>query len=119
LGIPHPGFCPSDEQVHELLTLTRDHDPDVLRVAVKNLRPCHVRRDMSAVWIRLLELVGDRSPGVRMDELHNLTDGSPLALAEQVATALESLLHDPDDKVRGYARAWRARQMRLGRINVG
>jgi hypothetical protein len=54
-----------------------------------------------------------------MDVLHNLTDGSPPALAEQVVTALESLLYDPDDKVRGYARALRARQMRLGRINVG
>jgi HEAT repeat protein len=118
-GIPRAEFCPSDQQVQELLTLTRDRDPSVRRVAVKNLCPCHVQRDLSEVWGRLLELTRDPDPGVRMDVLHNLTDGSPAELAPRVVAAVEELMGDPADNVRGYAAFLRARQIRRGKVNVG
>jgi hypothetical protein len=118
-GVPRAGFCPTDQQLNELLSLTRDRDPDVRRVAVKNLCPCHVQRHLSDTWVRLLQLASDPNPGVRMDVLHNLTDGSPPELAQDVVTAVEALMDDPDEKVRGYATFLRTRQKRLGRVNIG
>jgi vesicle coat complex subunit len=118
-GIPRADSCPSDDQIQELLTLSRDRDPNVRRVAVKNLCPCHVQRNLGQVWGRLLELTGDPDPGVRMDVLHNLTDGSPPELAARVVAVVEELMSDPADKVRGYAAFLRARQLRRGQVNVG
>jgi hypothetical protein len=105
--------------VNELLSLTRDRDPDVRRIAVKNLCPCHVQQQRADVWERLLEMACDRNAGVRMDVLHNLTDGSPPELAVEVVAAVEALMNDPDDNVRGYAAFLRTRQLRRGRVNVG
>ena len=118
-GMPSAEFCPSDEQLQDLLRLTRDREPNVRRVAVKNLCPCHVGRNVPDVWTRLLELTVDRDPGVRMDVLHNLTDGSPPELAVLVVAAVEAMLNDPADKVRGYAEYLRAKQLRRGTVNVG
>jgi HEAT repeats len=118
-GVPRGDFCPSDEQLRELLALTLDRDPDVRRVAVKNLCPCHVQRNVPDVWERLFEMTSDRNPGVRMDVLHNLTDGSPDELGARVVEVVEAMLDDPNDTVRGYAGFLRARQTRIGRVNVG
>jgi len=118
-GVPQAGFCPSDMHLDELLQLTQDRDPNVRRVAVKNLCPCHVQRNVTEVWQRLIALSQDRHPGVRMDVLHNLTDGSPAELAAEVCVIVERLTHDPDPTVRGYAAFLRTKQMRSGRVNVG
>lgn len=118
-SVPRSGYCPTDEQLGELLSLTRDRDPDVRRVAVKNLCPCHVQRHVNDVWERLLRLASDPNPGVRMDVLHNLTDGSPPELAQEVVAVVEALMNDPDATVRGYATFLRTRQERFGRVNVG
>ena len=118
-GVPRDGFCPSDAQLDELLVLSHDRDPNVRRVAVKNLCPCHVKRNLPEVWRRLIELTDDRDPGIRLDVLHNLTDGSPPELALQVQALVEKFMHDPDRTVRGYATYLRDKQKRSGRINVG
>jgi hypothetical protein len=118
-GVPRAGFCPTDEQLRELLALTRARDPDIRRVAVKNLCPCHVQRPVSEVWERLLQLACDPDPGVRLDVLHNLTDGSPQVLATRVVAIVETLMRDPDATVRGYAIFLRGRQQRFRRVNVG
>ena len=118
-GVPRADFCPTDPQVDELLSLTHVRDPDVRRVAVKNLCPCHLQRERSDVWTRLLELTEDPNPGVRMDVLHNLTDGSPPDLAEMVVSVVDALQRDPDPVVRGYAFFLRSRQKRVNRANVG
>jgi hypothetical protein len=118
-GLPPAGFCPTDRQVDELLMLTQASDPDIRRVAVKNLCPCHLQRTRTDVWKRLLQLTSDANPGVRMDVLHNLTDGSPPELAEEVVHAVETLTDDRDETVRGYAMFLRRRQSRLKRVNVG
>jgi hypothetical protein len=107
------------QQARRRLTLTRDRDPNVRRVAVKNLCPCHVQRNLTEVWARLLELTCDSDPGVRMGVLHNLTDGSPDELAPRVMAVVEELMRDPADNVRGYAAFLRRRQVRRGKVNVG
>ena len=42
-GMPRADFCPGEHDLEQLLVLTRDRDPMVRRIAVKNLCPCHVR----------------------------------------------------------------------------
>jgi vesicle coat complex subunit len=118
-GVPHPGFCPSDAQLEDLLRLSHDRDPNVRRIAVKNLCPCHVKRNVAEVWQRLFELTEDRDPGVRLDVLHNMTDGPPPELADQVQALVQRFVRDPDPTVRGYAAFLSHKQARLGRINVG
>lgn len=119
VGLPHPGTCPSDEQVDELLSLSFDVDPMVRRLVLKNLCPCHVRRKRMSVWNRVIEMTQDPAPGVRVDAIHALTDGSPREIAEQVYAAIERARRDPDRKVRRFASRLSAVQRRTGRVNVG
>jgi hypothetical protein len=120
-GVPHPDHpsCPTDAEIDELLGLTYDRDPKVRRIAVKNLCPCHVQREIHAVWDRVLAMTGDPDPGVRIDVLHNLTDGSPPELAHAVLASVRRLREDADRKVRRYANYLWERQRRLGIVNVG
>lgn len=90
------------DDVARLLELTRDPDPYARRIAVKNLCPCHADTT-DAVMHRLLELVDDPSPGVRIDVLHNLTDGVPPSYEKGVPPVVEKLRGDAHPKVRRYA----------------
>jgi vesicle coat complex subunit len=120
-GVPTPDHsrCASDAEVEELIALTHDHDPNVRRIAVKNLCPCQVQRQVGAVWERMFALTDDPHPGVRIDVLHNLTDGSPPEIADQALAAVGRLRNDPNPKVRRYAAYLHERQERLDTVNVG
>jgi hypothetical protein len=119
IGLPTTSSHTPAGAVAALIQLSANPDPKVRRLGVKNLCPCHIQRQHDTVWQRLLELADDPDPGVRQDVLHALTDGSPASMAKQVRETVARLCRDPDRKVRRYARYLQARQLRLGKVNVG
>lgn len=109
---------PTRDEVEELLRLTSDRDPHTRRVAVKNLCPCHADLSVQVVE-RLFALLSDPHHGVRIDTLHNLTDGLPNEYGHRVRAAVAEMRDDPHPKVRRYAEYLYERQVRLGRADVG
>jgi hypothetical protein len=109
---------PTEAEVRDLLRLTHSPDPLTRRIAVKNLCPCHagVSDDVAE---RLFALTADPHHGVRIDVLHNLTDGLPSRYDERVRTAVEALRFDAHAKVRRYAEYLYERQERLSRVDAG
>jgi hypothetical protein len=94
VGLPVNGERRTKDQVEGFLALTYDDDPRVRQVAIRNLCPCHIQGDVEPVWDRLLELSADPDDGVRHDVLHNLVDGSPRRMREQVVEVLDRLAKD-------------------------
>lgn len=109
---------PTADEIVRLVELTYDSDPHTRRIAVKNLCPCHA--DMSAtVMERVFELLDDPFHGVRIDALHNLTDGVPPDYEDRARRAVQRMRQDSHPKVSRYAEYLYERQERLGRVDVG
>jgi hypothetical protein len=101
-----------------LLELTADADAAVRAAALGALCPCHVKRNESRVWDRILARVDDPSPKVRSHVFHLLADGSPRERESEVVAAIERLQSDLDEKLRRRARKLMARYRRGERINA-
>jgi hypothetical protein len=106
------------DEIDTLLEQTTDSKPKLRAQAVQSLCPCHVKRNDSRVWDRVLKLVDDPALEVRRWVFHLLGDGSPREREAQVVAAFERFTRDPDKKLQRRARQVLAKYRQDGTINV-
>jgi vesicle coat complex subunit len=83
-----------------VIQATKSSNPMVRKKALKELCPCHVKKDVDEIWSRIFEMVTDPDARVRDQVVHSLCDGSPKWRETEVIEALESLRNDKDERVR-------------------
>ena len=101
----------------EFVDLTRDADPKNRAKALRELCPCHIRKDVEAFWNRIFEMTLDEDAHVRYQALHNLIDGSPKGREEQVIQCLDQLHRDSNPKIRAKANKVLTQYRRTGKWN--
>lgn len=106
------------DEIGEVLEQTYSDNPKTRAAALRELCPCHLRRNIPEVWERVFELVQDPEPRVRSTVVHLLADGSPRELEARVVAAIEGLTHDPDRKIRRQTRRLVSHYRRTGQINI-
>ena len=106
--------------IDTVIDLTRHEDARVRQLAIKEMCPCRVRGDIEAFYRRLLspQLVEDPAVNVRQQVLHDLCDGSPAHLEQDIAQVLEVFNRDPDSKIRRTAHKVMASYHRTGKWNI-
>jgi len=111
---PTPSAC----SVEEVIEGTYDPDPKVRRAFLRDMCPCHVKRDVDLLWTRIMEMSTDVNPAVRYQVMHNLCDGSPSWREEEVIRTLEQMHNDPDKKVRRRVHQVLTSYRKTGRWNI-
>jgi len=106
------------EDVSGYIAATRSSDPRVRKLALKNMCPCRVLKDVDVIWDRVLEMTVDEDVGVRYQTVHSLCDGSPRSREEQIVAALRGMRNDSDEKIRRAVRRALCSYERTGRWNV-
>jgi hypothetical protein len=86
--------------LHAFLELTHHPDPVTRKKVLRELCPCHVKRDVKEFWDRIFEMIKDPDPAVRYQVLHNLCDGSPKAREDNVIKAIEEMQSDEDKYIK-------------------
>lgn len=104
--------------IQSLLAQTYSADADDRAEAVRELCPCHLKRNLPEVWQRMIALQADPERCVRTQVLHVLADGSPHEYEAQVVSAVQRLAQDSDEKIRRNARKVLAKYRKSGNINV-
>eukprot|EP01112_Ceratiomyxa_fruticulosa_P013676 TRINITY_DN3861_c0_g2_i1.p1 TRINITY_DN3861_c0_g2~~TRINITY_DN3861_c0_g2_i1.p1 ORF type:complete len:224 (-),score=54.58 TRINITY_DN3861_c0_g2_i1:207-878(-) len=107
-----------DGGLSECILLTHDPDPRVRLRTLREMCPCHVKRDVETLWKRILEMTDDPDPNVRYQVLHDLCDGSPSHMEDVVIKALERMHNDPDKKVRRRVHQVLSNYRRCGKWNI-
>ena len=102
-----------------LVEASRDPDPGIRKVAVRELCPCVIKTNDARAWDRVLELTRDSNRDVRRIALHTIIDGSPRSREPDVVRALDAMRNDPDRRLRRNVRKILARHRATGRINSG
>ncbi len=87
-------------------------------MALREMCPCRVKRDLTDFWSRVFEMTSDPEESVRYQVLHTLCDGSPKHLEHRVAEALDAFNRDPSTKVRRQAHRALTAYWRTGRWNI-
>lgn len=87
-----------------IIALSKSADPAERKYALKKMCPCKVKREVDALWVRIVEMCKDPDDSVRYQVLHSLCDGSPKHLEDLVADTVKSFWNDPNDKIKRAAR---------------
>lgn len=110
-----PDTCATPEEV--ILALG-DPNPVKRKKALRELCPCHVKRDIPEVWEMIIKMTEDKDPDVRYQALHNLCDGSPNTREEQIIEVLNRMHNDEDKKIRRKVHQILSSYRRTGEWNV-
>jgi len=104
--------------LHKFLELTHDEDPITRKKALRELCPCHVKRDVEEFWDRIIAMTKDPDATVRYQVLHNLCDGSPTHREDAIVEALEAMHNDEDKYIRRRVHQVLANYRRTGKWNI-
>jgi len=104
--------------IEEFIKATFDKDPRNRKKALRELCPCHVKRDVKEFWDRIIEMTHDVDGTVRYQALHNLCDGSPVSREEDVIEALQVLHNDEDKYIRRKVHQVLTTYRKTGKWNV-
>jgi hypothetical protein len=102
----------------EVLVLTHHKEENIRLKALQRLCPCRVGDEVEQFWTRIFQMANDESPKIRYQVLHNMCDGSPDSMEQNVADALEIFNRDPDSEVRRTAHKVLASYLRTGKWNI-
>jgi HEAT repeat protein len=106
------------DEIDDVLDQTHHVDPKKRAEALRQLCPCHLRRNVPEIWTRVFELVEDPEPKVRSNALHLLADGSPREFLTEVVASIDKLTSDSDPKIRRQARRVMSHYHRTGQVNI-
>ena len=108
----------NENDILKLLAQTYSPDAPTRAAAVRDLCPCHLKRNVPQVWERMLALADDPDRDVRNQVYHVLADGSPREYHERIVAAYEKMTQDADEKLRRKARKLMAQYRSTGKINI-
>eukprot|EP01115_Flamella_aegyptia_P004461 TRINITY_DN1930_c0_g1_i1.p1 TRINITY_DN1930_c0_g1~~TRINITY_DN1930_c0_g1_i1.p1 ORF type:complete len:176 (-),score=30.66 TRINITY_DN1930_c0_g1_i1:18-545(-) len=104
--------------IEKFIEFTKVEDPILRKKALRELCPCHVKRDVKEFWDRIIEMTNDPDPGVRYQVLHNLCDGSPATREDDVIKAIETMHNDEDKYIRRRVHQILAHYRKTGKWNI-
>eukprot|EP01112_Ceratiomyxa_fruticulosa_P010993 TRINITY_DN2946_c0_g1_i1.p1 TRINITY_DN2946_c0_g1~~TRINITY_DN2946_c0_g1_i1.p1 ORF type:complete len:208 (-),score=21.33 TRINITY_DN2946_c0_g1_i1:125-748(-) len=107
-------YCSVDDTIEG----TYDENPLVRKAYLRDMCPCHVKRDVDRLWNRIMSMYNDPDPRVRYQVLHNLCDGSPTWREDDIIQTLESMHNDTDKKVRRQVHRVLTNYRRTGKWNI-
>jgi len=106
------------EDIHEFIARTKDNNASTRKKALKEMCPCHVKKEIPMIWDRVFEMVTDSSAIVRDQVVHTLCDGAPRSREDKVIETLEKMWNDPDDRVKKRVRRALGEYRRTGNWNI-
>jgi len=104
--------------VDEFVEATKNEDPKERLLALRELCPCHVKKNITEFWDRIIDMIHDPDPDVRYQVVHNLCDGSPNEREVDVINAIKELEHDESKIVRRAVNRVLSSYNRTGKWNV-
>jgi len=106
------------EFIHDYIERTKDKNASNRKKALKEMCPCHVKKEIPIIWDRVFEMVNDVNPTVRDQVVHILCDGAPKSREVEVIETLEKMWNDPDDRVKKRVRRALGEYRRTGNWNI-